>query len=360
MNRKTALFDQHESLGAKIVDFGGWNMPLHYGSQVKEHNVIRQSAGMFDVSHMGVIDLEGEMVTDLLRKLLANDIGRLKATGKAMYSCMLNEDGGVIDDLIVYAMSDERCRIIVNAVTKDKDVAWISQRADIYSVEVTERKELAVMAVQGPESKQKLMQSLPEFSSDIDALQVFFAIECGDYFISRTGYTGEDGFEIVLPAKKAVGFWNTLVDSGVIPCGLGARDTLRLEAGMNLYGTDMDEEISPLESGLEWTVAWTPENRNFIGKKSLERLKESGIKTKFVGLVLNGRGVFRGGQAVIVDGLENGIITSGTFSPTLKKAIAFARVPVDTGEKCFVDIRGKLHEATVVKLPFVRNGQVIV
>ncbi|MFO7602588.1 MAG: glycine cleavage system aminomethyltransferase GcvT [Gammaproteobacteria bacterium] len=358
MANRTPLYDEHVALNARMVDFGGWDMPINYGSQIEEHHYIRRAAGMFDVSHMTVVDLRGEQVGDYLRKLLANDVSRLKATGKALYSCMLNADGGVIDDLIVYYMNDQWFRMVVNASTREKDLQWMRQQADAYAVDISERADLAMIAVQGPEARARVHEVLgAEAAAALQDMAVFFMREWQDMSIARTGYTGEDGYEIMLPAAAAAGLWKELLKVGVHPCGLGARDTLRLEAGMNLYGSDMDETTSPLISGLGWTIAWEPQGRDFIGRQALQAQRDAGLQQKLVGLVLEGKGVLRNHQKVIVDGLEAGEVTSGSFSPTLNHAIAFARVPVDIGTHCAVDIRGKHIAARVVKLPFVRNGK---
>jgi aminomethyltransferase len=358
MSNKTPLYEEHLADGGKLVDFAGWEMPINYGSQIEEHNNVRQDAGMFDVSHMTVVDLNGARTREFLRYLLANNVDRLKDSGKALYSCMLNEDGGVIDDLIVYFLRDDYFRMVVNAGTRDKDLAWLNQQAAAFDVTVSERPELAMIAIQGPNAREKV---LPLLGATVRAaaseLQPFFGIFDGDWFIARTGYTGEDGFEIVLPATDAVSFWRQLRAAGVRPTGLGARDTLRLEAGMNLYGSDMDESISPLEAALGWTVAWEPAERDFIGRAALEKQRQQGTSQKLVGLILEGKGVLRNHQKVITAGDGEGEITSGSFSPTLQRAIAFARVPKATGDTCQVDVRGKLLPARVVKPPFVRNGE---
>jgi len=357
MGNRTPLYDEHVAMNAKMVDFAGWDMPIHYGSQIEEHHQVRKDAGMFDVSHMTVVDLEGNGATDFLRTLLANDVARLKDEGKALYSCMLNPNGGVIDDLIVYYMRPGWYRMVVNSSTREKDLAWIMQQSKDFDVQVLEKPELAMIAVQGPNAVEKVKAVLPEAVEALSQLGVFFATEYEDYFIGRTGYTGEDGFEIVLPAAKAAGFWRSLADAGVAPIGLGARDTLRLEAGMNLYGSDMDEDTSPLEAGLSWTIALEPAERKFIGREPLEALKASKPANKLVGLVLQGKGVLRNHQKVIVPGVGDGEITSGSFSPTLGKAIAFAKVPVGTQASCQIEVRGKQVPAHVVRAPFVRNGK---
>ena len=356
MTQKTVLNATHRALGAKMVDFGGWDMPLNYGSQIDEHHVVRRDAGMFDVSHMTVVDLHGANTRAFLRRLLANSVGKLKVSGKALYSCMLNEQGGVIDDLIVYFLSEDFFRVVVNASTRDKDLAWIEKQAKAYEVKVTERADLAMIAVQGPNARAKV-QSLLSDGAREKAIKIgkFVAVEGDGLFIARTGYTGEDGYEIIVPEAQAVDLWNRLIGAGVAPAGLGARDTLRLEAGMNLYGQDMDEAITPWEAGLAWTVA-LDEGRDFIGRAALEKQQADDIKRVMVGLVMDDKGVLRHGQRVVT-AHGDGEILSGTFSPTLAKAIAFARVPADAGDKAQVDIRGKLVPVRIVKYPFVRDGR---
>lgn len=358
MGQKTPLYEQHVEAGAKLVDFGGWDMPLHYGSQVEEHHAVRQHAGAFDVSHMTVVDVRGEDASPFLRRLLANDVAKLREPGKALYSCMLNADGGVIDDLIVYHLGPANFRVIVNAATRDKDLAWINAQADAFDVMVSERADTAMIAVQGPSARELAAAALPgNLREEALALRPFSALSSDALFIGRTGYTGEDGWELVMPAAEGPEYWQRLTAAGVRPCGLGARDTLRLEAGMNLYGTDMDETISPLEAGLAWTVAWDPDDRDFIGRLALEAQRQDETRRRFSGLLLESRGVLRNHQRVLVDGVGEGEITSGGFSPTLGRSIAMARLPAGTGERAQVDVRGKLLDVRVVKLPFVRNGK---
>ena len=340
-----------------MVEFVGWAMPINYGSQIDEHHQVRNDAGMFDVSHMTIVDLRGPRVRAFLSQLLANDVARLQTPGKALYSCMLNESGGVIDDLITYFMDEEWFRTVVNAGTRDKDLAWLRRQAAGFDVTVTEQPGLAMIAVQGPRARDKVHGLLPaEAVERLAGIKPFNAVAHGELFIARTGYTGEDGYEIMLPDGQAEDFWNRLLAAGVGPCGLGARDTLRLEAGMNLYGQDMDEDVSPLESGLAWTVAMD-DARAFIGRDALERQRAAGLRNKLVGLVLEARGVLRHGQAVATPA-GPGLVTSGSFSPTLQRAIAFARVPVATGDDCTVEVRGKALAARVVRPPFARNGKV--
>src|SRR5512137_521963 len=361
MGLRTPLFDTHVAAGARTVDFGGWDMPVNYGSQIEEHHAVRRDAGMFDVSHMCVVDLRGDRVRDYLRRLLANDVAKLTQPGKALYSCMLRDHGGVIDDLIVYYMNDQWYRMVVNAGTREKDVEWLRQVAAGYGVAVEPRTELAMIAVQGPNARAKAASVIdPATARRALEIEPFFGIDAGSLFIARTGYTGEDGCESRLHADQAVAIWQKLRDAGVAPCGLGARDTLRLEAGMNLYGNDMDETTSPLESGLGWTVAWDPQDRDFIGRAALAAQKTAGAPRKFVGLLIDERAILRSHQKVIVPAVGEGEVTSGTFSPTLERSIGLARVPAKTADRCEVEIRGKLVQARVVRPPFVRNGKATV
>jgi aminomethyltransferase len=356
--KQTPLYETHVAAGAKVVDFGGWDMPLHYGSQMKEHEYVRTSAGIFDVSHMTIVDLKGERVAEFLRYLLANNIDRLKEPGKALYSCMLNEVGGVIDDLITYYVNDDFYRMVVNAATRDKDLAWIQKQASEFAIDIQERVDLAMVAIQGPLAREIVHKVIGDKATKTSELgQFFMAMFDDNWAIARTGYTGEDGYEVMLPANQAAEFWQACVSQGAHPAGLGARDTLRLEAGMNLYGSDMDETTSPLESALGWTIAWEPEDRDFIGRKALEKQKSEGVNQKLVGLLLETKGVLRNHQKVLVDGLDSGEITSGSFAPTLGKAIAFARVPKNIGDRAKVEMRGKQVDVKVVKPPFVRNGK---
>jgi len=357
MGLKTPLFDTHVAAGARMVDFGGWDMPVNYGSQIEEHHAVRHDAGMFDVSHMLVVDLTGARVREFLRYLLANDVARLKESGKALYSCMLNERGGVIDDLIVYFIDERWFRVVVNAGTRDKDTAWLTQHAAAFDVQVNPRTDLAMIAIQGPNARAKAATLIAAHATAALELKPFTGHELGQYFVARTGYTGEDGWEIMMPAAEAAQFWANLQAAGVARCGLGARDTLRLEAGMNLYGNDMDEGVTPLESGLTWTVAFDPPERKFIGRPALDAMRAHGVPRKLVGLVLEERGVLRSHQKVVVPGGGEGELTSGTFSPSLQKSIGFARVPAAAGDEVQVDIRGKLLPARVVKYPFVRHGK---
>jgi len=369
LGRRTPLYELHVELGARMVDFGGWDMPVNYGSQIEEHHAVRRDAGIFDVSHMCVIDARGGRVREFFSKLLANDVAKLTTSGKALYSCMLNEQGGVLDDLIVYFLDEAFFRVVVNAGTRDKDLAWMRGIAPSFGVELTERTDLAMLAVQGPNARTRVTELMPAaqraaaLELGVFSGRALSMKEGGDWFVARTGYTGEDGFEVMLPALAAEPVWRALNAKGVKSAGLGARDTLRLEAAMNLYGNDMDEGQNPLESGLAWTVSFDNPARDFIGRKALEALKAAGLRRKLVALVLEDRGVLRGHQKVIVPGLPDaneGEITSGTFSPTMEKSIALARVPRATADRVQVEVRGKLLNARVVKAPFVRKGQVLI
>jgi aminomethyltransferase len=357
MANKTVLHAKHLEAGAKMVDFYGWEMPINYGSQIEEHHSVRQDAGMFDVSHMTIVDIKGKDAKAFLRYLLANDVEKLSVAGKALYTGMLNEQGGVIDDLIVYYFDQEFYRLVVNSATREKDLAWLARQSTSFDVTIGERPEFAMIAVQGPQAKAKVAQILDaEQVAAVEGMKPFFGVQAGELFIATTGYTGESGYEIVVPEQQGADLWQKLLDAGVKPCGLGARDTLRLEAGMNLYGLDMDESVSPLAANMAWTISWQPSDRNFIGRDVLTAQKAAGDQHKLVGLVLEEKGVLRTGLKVLVNG-EEGIITSGTFSPTLGHSIAMARVPRNIGETCEVEMRKKVVTVKVVKAGFVRNGK---
>lgn len=357
MTNKTVLHAKHLESNAKMVDFHGWEMPINYGSQIEEHHAVRQDAGMFDVSHMTIVDVKGSEAKPFLRRLLCNDVEKLSVAGKALYTGMLNEEGGVIDDLIVYFFTETDYRLVVNSATREKDLAWLAKQSEGFEVTVTERPEFGMIAVQGPNAKAKVATILnDEQNAATEGMKPFFGVQAGDLFIATTGYTGEAGYEIVVPQAQCADLWQQLLDAGVRPCGLGARDTLRLEAGMNLYGLDMDESVSPLAANMAWTITWEPSDRDFIGRKALEAQKAAGDQPKLVGLVLEEKGVLRTGLKVIVNG-EEGVITSGTFSPTLGHSIAMARVPRSIGETCEVEMRKKLVSVKVIKPSFVRNGK---
>jgi aminomethyltransferase len=358
MTQKTVLNETHRRLGAKMVDFGGWDMPLHYGSQIEEHHAVRRDCGMFDVSHMCVVDVVGSQARAFLLRLVANDVDKLKTPGKALYGTMLNEAGGVIDDLIVYFVDESHYRLVINAGTTEKDLAWMAARIAEWKFDVAciPRRDLAIVAVQGPNAKARVWQALPESRAMSEALKPFYSVDVGGIFIATTGYTGEAGFEITLPAGRAEEFWQKLLDVGVRPAGLGARDTLRLEAGMNLYGQDMDESVSPLDAGLSWTVDFSGarDGLDFVGKAALLAHPQ---KRQFLGLVLDTGGVLRAHQKVVT-AYGEGETTSGTFSPTLQRSIALARLPLESapGDTAEIEIRGKRLAVRIVKPCFVRNG----
>jgi aminomethyltransferase len=358
MTKTTVLYNAHKAAKAVFMDFAGWSMPLHYGSQIAEHNYVRTAAGMFDVSHMGVVDVVGTESKQFLSILLANDIDKLSAPGKALYSCMLNEAGGVIDDLIVYLMQDNYYRLVVNAGCTTKDLAWIQQQGNKYQVEIKHRNDLAIIAVQGPQALQKIANSFDIGLADqLQKLSKFSCLQYKSWFVGRTGYTGEDGVEIILPTTEAEQCWQSLSQQGIHPVGLGARDTLRLEAGLNLYGNDMDENVSPLESNLTWTVSFLNQGRNFIGRKALELQLISGLKQQLLAIVLKDKGVLRHGQKVLDATHEVGVVTSGSYSPTLQQAIGLIRVALPQNKDYFVEIRGIKHLVCVIHPPFVKKGK---
>ncbi|RFA31261.1 glycine cleavage system protein T [Alkalilimnicola ehrlichii] len=357
MAKQTPLYGAHEAAGAKFVDFAGWTMPLHYGSQLDEHRAVREHCGIFDVSHMGSVDIEGAQAEAFLRRLLANDVAKL-SDGKALYSCLLNQAGGVLDDLIVYLRRTGEYRLVVNAATREADVDWFNEQLGDEAVTIKPRPDLAMLALQGPAAADLLASALPlELAAAARRLSPFCSIERDGYFIGRTGYTGEDGFELIMASESAQACWSAWIAAGVAPCGLGARDSLRLEAGLNLYGQDMDTDTTPLESGLGWTVSWGPEERDFIGREALLTQRESGVKRRLVGLVLEARGVMRAGQPVYLDGGQ-GTVTSGGFSPILGCSIALARIPAGAvTQACEIELRGRRLPARIVKPPFVRYGK---
>ena len=354
MAAKTPLHGEHVEAGARMVEFAGWELPIRYGSLVEEHHAVRRNAGMFDVSHMTVVDIESAGARDGLRRLLANDVDKIRERGQAIYGCMLNDDGGIIDDLITYRLEDDFYRMVVNAATRETDLAWIRDRLAGFDARVTERDDLAMIAVQGPDAVKHVVEVLG--APGIADLKPFRSTVHGDFFVARTGYTGEDGCEIILPNDEAPPLWREFVDRGVVPCGLGARDSLRLEAGLNLYGQDMNTATTPLESNLAWTVAFEPADRDFIGRAPLEKQKQEGIDRKLVGLVFGSGGIPRQGAKVVTSEGE-GEVTSGGFGPTVERPIALARVPAGAEGEVEVELRGRRLPARIVKPPFVRNGK---
>lgn len=350
---KTALYEQHLADGARIVDFAGWQMPLHYGSQIREHEAVRTNAGRFDVSHMGVVDIYGDQSVPFLRRLFVSDVGRLTESGMAQYTLMATSDGGIIDDLIVYRLED-RFRIVVNAARRQVDLQWMQRNAEDFAVDIVEEKTACIIAVQGPSALNATERALG--ASSLAEVPSFRCVLQNGLLIARTGYTGENGVEIICDADDAVEVWNSLGSCGVVPAGLGARDSLRLEAGLNLYGQDMDQSTSPLVSNLSWTIHLSPDDRDFVGRQSIVDEKNAGPAEKLAGLVLTERGVIRRGQNVETNS-GPGIVTSGTFSPTLRYSIALARLPRAATGQCTVEIRGRHVGARIVRPPFVRYGK---
>ncbi|NLJ12773.1 MAG: glycine cleavage system aminomethyltransferase GcvT [Gammaproteobacteria bacterium] len=360
MGLRTPLYDMHLALGAKMVDFNGWDMPLHYGSQVEEHHHVRKECGVFDISHMSIFDLQGAQAQALLQHLLSNNVALLTSAGSAQHSLLLNEQGGVIDDVMVFRTA-EGYRLVSNAVTRARVQAWLQQHAADFACTVHWRNDLCLFSIQGPLARERLAPILNSTRAALmQSLQHHQAAQEGDWFISCTGYTGEDGIEIMLPATQATDFINELVGAGITPIGIGARDTLRLEAGFNLYGFDTNEQVSPLTVNMEHLICWEPQTRDFIGRQALQAQLDQGVTEKLVGLVLEERGVLRAGQPVRVNNEISGVITSGSFSPTLGKAIALARVPVTTADRGEVEIRRKWFPVRVVNPRFVRSGKILV
>ena len=339
----TSLYPEHEVLQAKFVEFHGWKMPLHYGSAIAEHMAVRQNAGLFDVSHMTIIDMIGAGGRHFLRRLMTRDIDEIKHPGGACYSCMCNEQGGVIDDVLIYYRQPDNYRLIFNAATKSRVLEWLNTHSQGYSIGFQVRHDLSMIAVQGPEAIQKVMGIVSPYQMDmLSTLKRFNSIEDQQIFFSRTGYTGEDGLEIILPAHESMEMWKKLIHANVQPCGLAARDSLRLEAGLMLNGQDMDEHISPLECGLDWTISWKAYDREFIGKPSLIQQQEENQYSRMIGLALDAQAILRHGQPVTAYGQNVGHITSGIFSPLLKKSVAFARIQANAVSKpLHVEIRGK-------------------
>lgn len=356
---RTPLYEAHVTAGARLVDFGGWEMPLHYGSQIEEHHAVRQNVGMFDVSHMRSVDIAGPQSREFLRYLLANDVNKLKQPGRALYSCMLNPQGGIIDDLIAYYFADDQWRLVVNAACAEGDIAWMKRVADAkpLNVQITPRGDLAMLAIQGPQAMNVFGKVRPAWAAGIAELKPFTTVVFDDVVVARTGYTGEDGVEVMLPASLVTGLWNELLAAGVKPCGLGARDTLRLEAGMNLYGQDMDALTTPAQSGLAWTVALDDQGRDFVGRAAITQFPAA---AQVLGLKLQEKGVMRAHMTVQTS-VGLGEITSGTMSPTLGVSVAMARLPmgVAIGDDVHVLIRGKSVPAKVCQLPFVRHGKAV-
>jgi aminomethyltransferase len=340
-----------------MVGFSGWEMPVQFSGIAQEHQAVRTAAGMFDISHMGKFTIVGQNVLSQIQTLVPSDLSRLQP-GQAQYTVLLNSDGGIIDDLIFYCQGDEKWVVIVNAATTEKDKAWMLSHLDSSTVQFEDRSsDQALIAVQGPKAVEHLQMFVQE---DLSAIKPFGHLEGTvlgkPAFLARTGYTGEDGFEVMLDPKTGIELWRSLLNAGVVPCGLGARDTLRLEAAMALYGQDINDATTPLEAGLGWLVHLDSKG-DFIGRSVLEQQKREGVKKRLVGLQMQGRNIARHDYPVFYDAQEVGIVTSGTLAPTVGHAIALAYVPPELaqpGQAVEVGIRGKNYRAIVVKRPFYR------
>ncbi|MEJ2367388.1 MAG: glycine cleavage system aminomethyltransferase GcvT [Acidobacteriota bacterium] len=361
--KKTPLNAEHRALGARMVDFGGWDMPVQYTSIVEEHTAVRTAAGLFDVSHMGEVWIEGPQALDYIQFMTSNDASRL-SDNQIQYSGLLTEKGCFVDDLLVYRISGERFLLVVNAANTGKDFAWIKSFEDRFDAKAENHSDrTAQIAVQGPRAESILQEVLPDL--ELGAIKYYWfrtgRIDGEDAIVSRTGYTGEDGFEVYLPPDKAPALWKRLLDAGktqgLLPAGLGARDTLRLESAMALYGNDIDDTTTVLEADLAWILKLSKPS-DFNGRTVLERQKEAGVSRKLVGFEMVGRGIPRHGYGCLVGGEHVGTVTSGTQAPFLKKAIGMAYLPVEAAEpgtEFEIDIRGRKIGARVVKKPFYKR-----
>lgn len=364
--KRTPLFDEHVKAGAQMVDFGGWEMPVRYVGDKAEHAAVREDVGVFDVSHMGEVFIEGEQATEAINTLLTND-ARSLVDGQAMYAGMLNEQGTFVDDVVAYRFNAQKYLVVINAGNRDKDVAWINAQVEAkFSGTATARNESDAwgqLAVQG-RNAERILQALTDTPLSEVAFYHFaegtLSVDNGPTHavIARTGYTGEDGFELYVPADRASDVWRAVTAAGVQPCGLACRDTLRLEAGMSLYGNDIDETTTPLEASLSWIVKLNKEEA-FNGKSALLAQKEAGLTRRLRGIVLKDRGIARHGYS-LHDSAGNAIgeVTSGTMAPHLGKAIAIGYVAADHakfGTEIFVDVRGRKLAAEIVKLPFYKR-----
>jgi aminomethyltransferase len=361
MPKQTPLYGEHVRLGGRIVDFAGWEMPVQYRGVIEEHRAVRAAAGLFDVSHMGQVLIEGAGATECVQHLTTNDAALL-TDGRAQYSILVNERGTVVDDIIVYRISAQRYLIVVNASNREKDVAWCRAHLTGKATLTDVSDDYALIAFQGP----KAAEILAPFSDvDLTSIGTYYfkdgKVAGKKAIIARTGYTGEDGFELFLSPADATPVWQALLEAGkplgVQPAGLGARDTLRLEMKYSLYGHEITDETNPLEAGLGWVVKLGKDS-DFVGKKALLEIKGRGPTRALAGFQMVEPGIPRQGYPIVIDGRAQGIVTSGTMSPSLEKAIGIGYVPVAEariGGKIFVDIRGRAREATVVKTPFYKH-----
>jgi aminomethyltransferase len=351
---KTALHESHIELGAKMVNFSNWEMPISYTSFIEEHNAVRNAAGIFDVSHMAVFDFMGGNQIAFFEKIFANDIKKISQNNKAIYGALLNEEGGILDDLIIYH-ANSKFRLVSNCSTREQNRDWYKKHAIEFGVEVIERSDMGILAIQGPDALNKIL-AISEIDHQANNLQSFGCIFDGEKLFARTGYTGEDGLELIVPNSDIKSLWNKALELDCTPIGLGARDTLRLEAGLNLYGNDMTVDNHPYESNLGWTIDMNDENRQFIGKDALLSINQSESK-KIVGIILRDKGVLRTGYE-ITHGQGNGIVLSGSYSPTLQSSIGLARVDRGYQENGKVMIRNKELNIDFVSPRFLRQGKI--
>ena len=351
---KTPLNNAHIELGAKMVNFSHWEMPISYTSLIEEHHAVRNTAGVFDVSHMSVFDFNGGDQVAFFEKIFANDIKKISNEDKAIYGALLNEEGGILDDLIIYH-ANEKFRLVSNCSTREQNRQWYEKHAVEFGVEVVERSDMGILAIQGPDALSKIL-SIDGINPQVNNLQSFGCMFDGDKLYARTGYTGEDGLEIIVPSEDINQFWDQALRLGCTPIGLGARDTLRLEAGLNLYGNDMTIENHPYESNLGWTIDMTDENRQFIGKQALLSIDQSKSQ-KIVGIILRDKGVLRSGYEVIHDE-GKGVVLSGSYSPTLQSSIGLARVDQGYKKDGKVMIRNKMLNIDFVSPRFIERGKI--
>ena len=353
---KTALNNAHIELGAKMVNFSHWEMPISYTSLIEEHHAVRNTAGVFDVSHMSVFDFNGGDQVAFFEKIFANDIKKICNDDKAIYGALLNEEGGILDDLIIYH-ANEKFRLVSNCSTREQNRQWYEKHAVEFGVEVVERSDMGILAIQGPDALSKIL-SIDGINPQVNNLQSFGCMFDGDKLYARTGYTGEDGLEIIVPSEDINQFWDQALKLGCTPIGLGARDTLRLEAGLNLYGNDMTIENHPYESNLGWTIDMTDENRQFIGKQALLSIDQSKSQ-KIVGIILRDKGVLRSGYEVIHNE-GKGVVLSGSYSPTLQSSIGLARVDQGYKKDGKVMIRNKMLNIDFVSPRFIERGKILI
>ena len=351
---KTPLNNAHIELGAKMVNFSHWEMPISYTSLIEEHHAVSNTAGVFDVSHMSIFDFNGGDQVAFFEKIFANDIKKISNQDKAIYGALLNEEGGILDDLIIYH-ANEKFRLVSNCSTREQNRQWYEKHAVEFGVEVVERSDMGILAIQGPDALSKIL-SIDGINPQVNNLQSFGCMFDGDKLYARTGYTGEDGLEIIVPSVDINQFWDQALRLGCTPIGLGARDTLRLEAGLNLYGNDMTIENHPYESNLGWTIDMTDENRQFIGKQALLSIDQSKSQ-KIVGIILRDKGVLRSGYEVIHDE-GKGVVLSGSYSPTLQSSIGLARVDQGYKKDGKVMIRNKMLNIDFVSPRFIERGKI--